>query len=750
MPVFSPTLAYPPIQNGITNILLIDDSVRDYQVFIDSVNAQTLPIVYSPSCSKQELLNVLTANFQTLSRVAFVFETNDSYTFLDNAPMFVLNEQSVPCGENVDFLIALIRQFQIQNIDFLACNTLNMPEWKAFYDVLGKETNVVVGASSDNTGNIHYGGDWIMESTGQDVEVLYFSRNIDYYQYLLGSIYSYSSFVIATNGTIYCCGWNTKNQLGLGSGTTDTSRNYWSTMDQTNISGLLATYISTGGENPNEYHTLVVMTNGALYGCGTGTQGTLTNISFVNKLTLLNNTTGSTFTSVSASPFMSYGITANGSLWGWGYNSKGELANGTTNQSSTMVQYSLPSGTTAIQVCGGSSIMYVLLSNGTVYGAGSFNNGKAGAQGINTSAINNVTSLTHIVIPNNDVATKIACGYNNTDQGHLLILCANGKIYGTGANVWGQLGISNNNNPIGNLTQMVNSTGLTPVDIETAGVMSYVLMNNNALYACGDNQFGQYGIGTQTPSFSLTLSTNSTGKVISRIAANFSHAHMLMTDGTLYGTGYNAFGQLGLNNNTNPITTWTLSSPPTLIQTVADYSSPYSIYSIPCFLEGSKILTNKGYKMVKELRRGDLIQTLYNGFLPIDCIGYSTIYNSGNTERISKRLYRCSTDAYDKLFEDLIVTGCHSILVDEFKEGEREKTFELLEDIYVTDGKLRLPACVDERAIPYEKEGTFTIWHFALENENYYENYGVYANGLLVESTSKRYMRELSNMILIE
>jgi hypothetical protein len=44
----------------------------------------------------------------------------------------------------------------------------------------------------------------------------------------------------------------------------------------------------------------------------------------------------------------------------------------------------------------------------------------------------------------------------------------------------------------------------------------------------------------------------------------------------------------------------------------------------------------------------------------------------------------------------------------------------------------------------------YTIYHFALENDNYYMNYGVYANGLLVETCSKRYLTELSNMELIE
>ena len=101
--------------------------------------------------------------------------------------------------------------------------------------------------------------------------------------------------------------------------------------------------------------------------------------------------------------------------------------------------------------------------------------------------------------------------------------------------------------------------------------------------------------------------------------------------------------------------------------------------------------------------------------------------------------------------DELILTGCHCILVDEFKnEGEREKTISVNRKIYITDDKYRLPACVDERAQIYEKTGTFPIYHLALENDDYYMNYGVYANGLLVETSSRRYMRELSNMVLLQ
>jgi hypothetical protein len=131
-------------------------------------------------------------------------------------------------------------------------------------------------------------------------------------------------------------------------------------------------------------------------------------------------------------------------------------------------------------------------------------------------------------------------------------------------------------------------------------------------------------------------------------------------------------------------------------------------------------------------------------------IGKKEILHQAIEERIKDQLYKCSTDKYPEIFEDLIITGCHSILVDNFtNDKQKEKTIEVLGNIYVTDDKYRLPACVDERTSIYEHTGIHTIFHIALENDNYYMNYGIYANGLIVETCSKRYLRELSNMILI-
>jgi len=229
--------------NTITNVLLVNTDLNDYQLFVSSVNSSTFPITFNRDTLRTELLEVFNTHFATISRIGIVFETNSaSSLFLNNEPYFSNDE--TPC-ENTAFLIALIGQFQVQHIDFLACNTLIMPKWKAFYDVLGQSTNVIVGASNNDTGNLQYGGDWILESSSQDIELIYFTESIEYYKYLLGTGPSRTGFIIANDGTIYGCGANASGQLGLGS-LTDTSRNYWSPMVNT-YTGLKPIYISTGG-----------------------------------------------------------------------------------------------------------------------------------------------------------------------------------------------------------------------------------------------------------------------------------------------------------------------------------------------------------------------------------------------------------------------------------------------------------------------------------------------------------------------
>ena len=182
MPLVCPDISG---MNQYTNILLIENSVPDYQKVVDSVNDATLPIVYSIYSTKDELLALLRANFTIIPRIGFFFlsSSGQAKQFLDREVFFIDN-QTLHYKDNLQFIMNIITDFQVKNIDYFACNTLGYPNWKNYYAVL-TSTGVTVGASNDKTGNIKYGGDWVLESTRQDVEFLYFTKNIEYYTFLL-------------------------------------------------------------------------------------------------------------------------------------------------------------------------------------------------------------------------------------------------------------------------------------------------------------------------------------------------------------------------------------------------------------------------------------------------------------------------------------------------------------------------------------------------------------------------------------
>ena len=182
-------------------------------------------------------------------------------------------------------------------------------------------------------------------------------------------------------------------------------------------------------------------------------------------------------------------------------------------------------------------------------------------------------------------------------------------------------------------------------------------------------------------------------------------------------------------------------------------SAFYFLYpNAPCFLEGSLILCQvegvDTYVPVEKLAKGTLVKTSLNGYKPVVLIGNGSIQNPGNDARTEDRLYKCSPSKYPQLTNDLFLTGGHSILVPTLTDKEREETINHLGRIFITDKKYRLMACLDERAEPWMSEGTYRIWHFALDHDNEKQNYGVYANGLLVETCCIKTLKTKSNMIL--
>ena len=156
-----------------------------------------------------------------------------------------------------------------------------------------------------------------------------------------------------------------------------------------------------------------------------------------------------------------------------------------------------------------------------------------------------------------------------------------------------------------------------------------------------------------------------------------------------------------------------------------------------CFLKGTYIYTKEGYKQIENLKKGDLVNTFKDNYVAIDTIIEEEMYHDASRPRNKGQLFKLDYPEYPQLLKELYITGAHSILVGKLNDKQKEQILKDYGKVFATDLFDRLPAYIDEKAKVHEESGTYTIYHLALENENMHSNYGIFANGLLVESLSK-------------
>ena len=166
---------------NIDSILFVDSTIKDYNIFVNSVNSYTFPIVYSYDMTQIDILDKL-KQFNVIKRIGIVCHgSKNMATFLNN--------EKFSSNDNIKNIIEIINLYQVSNIDFLACNTLKYDEWNNYYKLLESKVNkIIIGASSNNTGNINYGGTWILEKTNENIQYIYFTDNILKYNDILASV----------------------------------------------------------------------------------------------------------------------------------------------------------------------------------------------------------------------------------------------------------------------------------------------------------------------------------------------------------------------------------------------------------------------------------------------------------------------------------------------------------------------------------------------------------------------------------
>jgi len=163
----------------------------------------------------------------------------------------------------------------------------------------------------------------------------------------------------------------------------------------------------------------------------------------------------------------------------------------------------------------------------------------------------------------------------------------------------------------------------------------------------------------------------------------------------------------------------------------------YKIYDPSCFNQGTKILCKENGKekwvKVEDLTIDTLVKTYLHGYKKVKRIGKGIVKNNPN--KFISCMYRLKKGTYPELFEDLILLGGHSIMMNYMSWSEKQKLLSIGFDQTIDDKQLLLSSA-SKRFEQITDCNEFTYYNFALESENGDQRFGVYANGILCETPS--------------
>ena len=177
--------------SSIQQVLFVSAGASPLETY---ANAETFTIVYDSSSTLEDIWELMRRKFSsssTLNRIGFAFHNHGDLTRFCNRDTWFsdtdLDEarQQPEFSQNAQFMFDFLREFKVTHVDFLACKTLQSEKWRKYYQLIQTQTGVIVGASEDDTGNVKYGGDWVLESTMEDIRDVYFTGGIENYTSLL-------------------------------------------------------------------------------------------------------------------------------------------------------------------------------------------------------------------------------------------------------------------------------------------------------------------------------------------------------------------------------------------------------------------------------------------------------------------------------------------------------------------------------------------------------------------------------------
>ena len=228
-------------------------------------------------------------------------------------------------------------------------------------------------------------------------------------------------------------------------------------------------------------------------------------------------------------------ITKQGRVYAWGDNTYGELGQNNTKSSNYAKIVLGEDGTSylgdIVDISAGSYGSIALDRNGNVYVWGNGSNGEIGNYNTESKALPTKTTIKK--------AIQVSMG-----DGHVAVLTTEGVVWSWGRNNEGQLGI----NCVNNTTHPMKSA-LDVTEISCGGYHTTIKRTDETVYAVGCYGNGRLGTGntsniTQYAKVNLPNTVTETNKV-KYIKSGIINTTILLTDGSIWETGFNLQGELG-------------------------------------------------------------------------------------------------------------------------------------------------------------------------------------------------------------
>lgn len=350
----------------------------------------------------------------------------------------------------------------------------------------------------------------------------------------------YSSAATRSDGTLWVWGRNIEGQLGDG------------TLIQRTSPAQLGTATNWQNVQAGGYHMLGTKTDGTLWSWGWNLYGQLGQN--FNDLVLRGNTpvqvgTASNWNLVAPGYDQGIATKADGTLWSWGENSSGELGYLGRVPLPVAAQFGPIAAATS-----GNGHSAAIKPDGTLWMWGNNGNGQLGI-GASDGGQHPVP-----VQPAPGTGwSNVACGAS-----HTAAVRSDGTLWTWGYNFYGQLGdgtTTQRNSPV----QVGTDTNWR--EVATGYYNAIALKTDGTLWAWGYNSDGQLGNGLSDSGSHPTPTQVGTASNWAHVVTHGYHILATRSDGTLWGWGYNAFGQVGNGTTTTPVTT------PVQIGTATNWSS---------------------------------------------------------------------------------------------------------------------------------------------------------------------------------